>query len=242
MKFNKILLFSVMAFSLVLSACTPTKTDEAMMDKPTAAMMEETPEAMMAKPTEAKDEKPTDAMMEKTSTPGMMPHETSTLEAMEKPTGDQAMMKSPAWFDAALINVNTGETFTINDFTGKVLLVETMAQWCPTCKKQQIEVKAMHEKLGMPADLVTIALDIDPNENGDALKNYAASNGFDWIYAVPSAEVSREIGNLYGIQFLNPPSAPILVIDRKGEVHPLPFGIKSTDELIKAIEPYLNGM
>ena len=41
MKIHKILLFSVMAFSLVLSACTPTKTDDTMMDKPTAAMMEE---------------------------------------------------------------------------------------------------------------------------------------------------------------------------------------------------------
>ena len=32
---------------------------------------------------------------------------------------------------------------------GKVVLVETMAQWCSTCKKQQGEVKALHEKLGM---------------------------------------------------------------------------------------------
>ena len=92
----------------------------------------------------------------------------------------------------------TGETFTIADFKGKVVLVETMAQWCPTCKRQQMEVKALHEQLGMPADLVTIALDIDPNENGDALKTYAAGNGFDWIYAISPADVSREIGNLYG--------------------------------------------
>jgi thiol-disulfide isomerase/thioredoxin len=234
MKFNKILLFSVMALSLVLSACGANGSDDATMSKPTEAMMEQ--------PANAMPENPTEAMMEKTTTPEMSVQETAAPDAMKKPIDDGDMMKSPAWFGAVLTNVSTGETFTINDFKGKVLLVETMAQWCPTCKKQQIEVKSLHEKIGMPTDLVTIALDIDPNEDSDTLKTYAANNGFDWIYAVPSAEVSREIGNLYGNQFLNPPSAPILIIDRKGEVHPLPFGIKSADDLIKAIQPYLDGM
>jgi thiol-disulfide isomerase/thioredoxin len=129
--------------------------------------------------------------------------------------------------------------FTINDFRGKVVLVETMAQWCPSCKKQQVEVKSLIEKLGMPADLVVIALDTDPNEDRDSLKAYASNNGFDWVYAVAPAEVSREISNLYGVQFINPPSTPILVIDRKGEAHPLHFGIKSTDDLLKSIEFFL---
>jgi thiol-disulfide isomerase/thioredoxin len=171
-------------------------------------------------------------MMDKTATPEAM---------MDKPT-EGAMMEAPAWFSTPLTNVNSGENFTINDFKGKVVLVETMAQWCPSCKKQQQQVKTLHEKLGMPADLVSIVLDIDPNESADTLKAYAAGNGFDWIYAVAPAEVTREISNLYGDQFLNPPSTPILIIDRKGEVHMLPFGIKSADELKEAIEPYLNGM
>jgi thiol-disulfide isomerase/thioredoxin len=184
-----------------------------------------------AKPDETMMEKPTEAMMDNTVTP----------EAMMEKTPEDGMMKAPAWFNVPLTNVNTGETLTINDFKGKVILVETMAQWCPNCKKQQLEVKSLHEKLGMPADLVSIALDIDPNENAETLKAYATSNEFDWIYAIAPAEVSREIGNLYGDQLLNPPSTPILIIDRHGEVHLLRFGIKSADELKEAVEPYLNG-
>ncbi|MCK7526838.1 MAG: hypothetical protein MZV64_59190 [Ignavibacteriales bacterium] len=38
----------------------------------------------------------------------------------------------------------------------------------------------------------------------------------------PPADVSREIASLYGDQFLNPPSTPMLIIDRKGVAHPLP--------------------
>jgi thiol-disulfide isomerase/thioredoxin len=136
--------------------------------------------------------------------------------------------------------VQTGEAFTINDLKGKVVLVETMAIWCSNCKKQQGQVKALHELLGMREDFVSLGLAIDPNENGDALKSYIDSNGFDWYYAVSSTDVSREIAALYGDQFLNPPSTPMLIIDRKGVAHPLPFGVKSADDLLKALQPFLD--
>jgi hypothetical protein len=32
----------------------------------------------------------------------------------------------------------------------------------------------------------------------------------------------------------------MLVIDRKGEAHPLPFGITNADELMKFIQPFLD--
>ena len=51
--------------------------------------------------------------------------------------------------------------------------------------------------------------------------------------------MARDIGNIYGEQFLNPPSAPIFVVDRHGASHVLPFGLKSADDLMKAIQPYL---
>ncbi len=59
-----------------------------------------------------------------------------------------------------------------------------------------------------------------------------------WIYAIAPAEVSREISSLYGDQFLNPPSTPMLLIDRHGNVHPLPFGLKNAGELASLIESY----
>ena len=85
----------------------------------------------------------------------------------------------------------------------------------------------------------SIGLDIDPNEDAVTLKNYIERNGFTWLYAVSPIEVSREISQLYGDQFLNPPSTPMLIIDRAGEVHLLPFGIKSASELQSALEPFL---
>ncbi len=213
-------LFSIMILmAVILTACGGTPTPDAMMDKP-------------------------DAMMPNgTSTPdAMMPHETPFADAMmdEATAMPGAMMESPDWFSASLTDARTGQAFTVNDFKGKVVLVETMAVWCSNCLSQQEQIKAYHEMLGSRDDLVSLTIDIDPNESAEALSDYVNRTGFDWLYAIASADVSHEIAALYGDQFLNPPSTPILVVDRHGAVHPLPFGLKSADDLMKAIQLYLD--
>ena len=160
--------------------------------------------------------------------------------AAPAPAGENPAVDTPAWFAISITDVNTGSAFTINDLKGKVVLVETMAMWCSNCLKQQKQVKALHDLLGDNKDLVSIGLAIDPNEIAEDLKDYTQGNGFDWVYAVSPAELSRELSNLYGDQFLNPPSTPMLVIDRQGGVHPLPFGIKSAEELKGFLEPFLS--
>jgi len=177
--------------------------------------------------------------MDKPTEDVMMSHNTPAPDTMSTPVAS-VMMESPKWFDVSMTNVQTDEAFTINGLKGKVVLVETMAIWCTNCKHQQGQVKALHALLGKRDDFVSLGLDIDPNENSDALKVYVDNNNFDWYYAVPSKDVSREISALYGDQFLNPPSTPMLIVDRHGMAHPLPFGIKSADDLMKALQPFLD--
>ena len=215
MKSKQYLFTIVLLAAFLVSACggTPTPMAETMIDK-------EMPTA--------------DTMMDE---------ETPTADAMmdeEMPTAD-AMMESPAWYSTSLTDVTTGESFKINDIKGKVVLVETMAIWCSNCKKQQVQLNILHDLLGERDDFVSIGLDIDMNENAADLKKYVESNGFNWLYAVATTEVIQDISRNYGDQFLNPPSTPMLVIDRHGEAHPLPFGIKSAEELQKFIQPFLDG-
>jgi cytochrome oxidase Cu insertion factor (SCO1/SenC/PrrC family) len=185
-------------------------------------------------------DKPEEEMMEKPTEEAMTPHDTPAPDAMAEPT-EEARVELPAWFGASFKDLRSGEAFTVNDFRGKVILVETMAVWCSTCYQQQIQIKALHESLGMREDFVSISLDVDPNEDESILSEYTQQNsGFDWRYAIASPDTIREIGNTYGNQFLNPPSAPILVIDRQGVAHPLPFGLKSAEEMRKMIQPYLD--
>ena len=215
MKIRNTLFSIVLLMVILLTACGGAVASDSMMDEKEGMseepMMEENHDDIMVEPTQ-------DTMMDEGAD----------------------MMESPTWFGASLTDARTGQTFHINDFQGKVVLVETMAIWCTNCLKQQGQVKALHEQLGARDDFISIGLDIDPNENTAALKTYVENKGFDWLYAVPAKDVSREIASLYGDQFLNPPSTPIVVIDRHGEAHPLPFGIKSADDLMQAIQPFLD--
>jgi thiol-disulfide isomerase/thioredoxin len=231
MKLYGLTLAALIALAACAPAAAPAQTPEAMMEKTPEAMMDTTPDAMM--PSDAM----TDTMMAATPD-AMMPSDAMT-DTMMAATPD-AMMARPAWFSAALTEATTGATFTIQDFKGKVVLVQTMAMWCPTCLQQQQQIEALHEQLGMRDDLVSLSIDVDVNENLAGLKDYVAKNAYDWMYTVASPDVAREISNLYGAQFLNPPSTPMLIIDRHGEAHPLPFGVKSAADLQKALEPFLN--
>jgi len=147
--------------------------------------------------------------------------------------------KVPEWFTISLVDVQTGESFNMNDFSGKVVLVETMAIWCPNCVVQGGEVRDLHTLLGERDDLISVSLDIDVNEEGPALKDYAEGYGFDWHFAIAPLEIARALGNSYGANYLNPPLSPMLIIDRSGEVHTLEHGKKSAEMLLESLLPYL---
>ena len=152
---------------------------------------------------------------------------------------EPTVVARPAWFDMELTDVQTSETFTMNEYTGKVVLLETMAIWCPNCVVQANEVRNLHKLLGDPADLISVTLDVDFNEDEASLKEYASGYGFDWHFAVAPLEVARALGNLYTAQYLNPPLSPMLIIDRDGNVHHLEYGLKEAETLQKIVEPYL---
>ena len=119
---------------LVLNACAPAMVKDAMPEKSPETMgnrtevMMETPADAMAKPTEVMMEtspdtmeKPTEVMME------------TPADIMEKST--EVMMETPKWFSASLTDVASGKAFKIADYKGKVVLVETLAQWCSNCRE-----------------------------------------------------------------------------------------------------------
>jgi cytochrome oxidase Cu insertion factor (SCO1/SenC/PrrC family) len=154
-------------------------------------------------------------------------------------TATAASTTIPDWFEMELIDAQTGESFTIHDYAGKVVLVETMAIWCPNCIVQGNEVRKLHQALGNPEELISVSLDVDLNEDQASLKEYASGYGFDWHFAVAPILVARALGNLYSAEYLNPPLSPMLIIDREGSVVELEYGLKDVATLQKIVEPYL---
>jgi peroxiredoxin len=168
---------------------------------------------------------------------GGTPSATGKPSTTEAPAASETPL--PEWFALEMKDVNSGATFTINDFSGKVVLLSTMAQWCPNCLIQQAYIHKMYGQLGHPENLVLVSLDVDVNEDEESLKQFTDEYGFDWRFAVSPLMVSRALGNLYTAQYLNPPLDPAMIIDRRGNVHHLPYGIKDADTLQQDVEPYL---
>jgi cytochrome oxidase Cu insertion factor (SCO1/SenC/PrrC family) len=145
----------------------------------------------------------------------------------------------PGWLDIELTEVTSGGTFTIGGFAGKVVLLEAMATWCPTCRQQGNEVKKLRQALGSSDQLVSVSIDVDPNEDAALLVKYASGSSFDWRFAIAPTQLGRDLADLYGPEFLNPPYAPMLIVDRDGGVHPLPDYLKTADQLQADLAPYL---
>lgn len=144
----------------------------------------------------------------------------------------------PAWLSVKFTDAVTGQDFTINDFKGKVVVVELMAAWCPNCLAEGQQLKALRNMVGSD-DLVVVTLGIDLKEDAAVLKKYAQENGFDWRYAVAPLEAMRDIGNLYGALFMDPTLSPTLIVDRQGEIYKMNFGFKKAKDIKKAIDPLL---
>ena len=159
-----------------------------------------------------------------------------TADAMVKPAGDAAMHTGPAWFDISLKDVNSGQAFKLSDFKGQIVLVEGMAAWCTNCLRQQRELISLHGQIGDAA--ISVAIDVDLNEDEALLRQHAERNGFDWRYAVATPELAQALADAFGNQFLNPPSVPMFLIDKECGVHLLDFGHKTVAYLTAQIQTY----
>ncbi len=133
------------------------------------------------------------------------------------------------WKDIELEDIKTGKKFKISDFKNKPILLETFAVWCPTCKKQQDQIKKLHNKIG--DDVISISVAIDPTENKDIIKEHFDRYGYDWFFAVDKSDFSKKLVDEFGINVVNAPSAPIVLICEDQKTRLLKFGVKSIDFL-----------
>lgn len=143
---------------------------------------------------------------------------------------------SVPWRDILLRDVATDKSFRISDFKGKVVVLETMGVWCPTCVRQQIEAAKLHDSLG--DEVVFITLDVDPNEDEARVQGHLDRYGFDWLFAISPIDLSRQLEAEFGTTILNVTSTPIVILDREQEAHLLRYGLKSAEEIGREIAKY----
>ena len=69
-------------------------------------------------------------------------------------SGDPVPLLSPPFRDDA------GQTLTLDDFAGRVILMNIWATWCPPCREEMPALDALQLRLGGP-DFVVVPISID---------------------------------------------------------------------------------
>lgn len=157
--------------------------------------------------------------------------ESADAEAMADQT-DEAMA-APVWQTIALTNAVTGESFTLADFAGRTVFVEPMATWCTNCRRQLNNVAQARAQLG--EDVVFVGLSLETNLSNAELAEYAAGNGFDWVWAVMSEEMLQQLAQEFGRTITNAPSTPHFIIRADGSFTDLVTGIDSPEQIVAQI-------
>ena len=148
--------------------------------------------------------------------------------------GDNISYGPDNWRNIEVTDVTTGETFTLSDFSGQYLLIETFAVWCPTCLSQQIEIAKMRQSSDDPA--LHFSLDVDPSEDENRVREHLERYSFDWVFVVAPREMSQSLVDEFGVTIVNAPSAPMILMCPDGSARLLRTGVKPAGELANEIE------
>ena len=138
------------------------------------------------------------------------------------------------WMEIELHDVAGGDTFTVGDFAGRPILVESFAVWCPTCTVQQREIGRLKQQEGEA--IVHISLDTDPNEDEARIEEHLARNGFDWYYAVSPIDLTQALIDDFGLTVVNAPGAPIVLVCPDQSSRLLRTGVKTAEDLLAEVE------
>lgn len=145
---------------------------------------------------------------------------------------DAAMMQDlPAWQTMALTDARTGATFTLADFVGKHVFVETMATWCPNCREQLGNVKSAAARADA-AQTVFVAISVETDLPPATLAQYADDNDFPWTFAVATPAMVQALAETFGQTIANPPATPHFILLPDGSHGDLVTGFESGDQLL----------
>ena len=225
---------SLAAVSL-LAACGSSDTDDTGAEPAATEAMAEQPATTeaMTDDTTSTDAMTDESMSDESMTDESMADHPETTVAMADDAMTEDAMAPAAWQTVQLTDVD-GVAFTLDDFHGTPVFVETFATWCPNCKKQLEDTNAAAAQLGDQA--VFIALSVETDLSADDVAEYAADNGFDSIrFAVMTPEALAAVVEGLGQSAANPPSTPKVVIDPMGHAGELETGFESVDDIVAKV-------
>ena len=119
-----------------------------------------------------------------------------------------------------------GKEVALSDFRGKYVVLDFWASWCPDCRKDAPEVKALWEKYGDKVAFVGVSFDTEK----DKWTEYINENGLGWCHVSPLAKWKEtQVSQDYKVNWI--PS--MYLVDPEGKIV---FGTVMLDKLANELE------
>jgi cytochrome c-type biogenesis protein len=105
------------------------------------------------------------------------------------------------------LNDLEGNTFSLTDYRGKIVILDFMATWCGSCKIVEKNLHKINEEFG--SDIVIISIDVDVTETEEEVLEYKKNQQINWTIAI---DKQGEVKLKYDVTEL----AKVVIIDQDG--------------------------
>ena len=127
--------------------------------------------------------------------------------------------------DFALKNLK-GHTVRLADFTGKVVLLNFWATWCPPCRIEIPHLKELYAKY-QDKGLEVVGVSLDHAGEG-VVKTFVEKNQINYPILLGNDNIVMDYGGILGI-----PTS--FLVDRQGKIRQKLFGLQSKEVFEQAI-------
>ena len=132
-------------------------------------------------------------------------------------------------FDFDLPDLN-GKILSLQDFDGKVLVINFWATWCPPCEEEMLKLNRLHQRY-RKNDLVVIGIALD-KDSLDLVKPFVREKGIGYQILRGNEEVLTNLGDFSGVP-------TTLIVGRKGNIKKKYDGSFDEDDLEKSLKELL---
>lgn len=130
-----------------------------------------------------------------------------------------------SWKDAE------GNTGSLTDLRGKVVLVNFWATWCVPCRKEIPDLIEINNDMD-PDEFVLLGVSVDAASDIQKVDMFIVDQEINYVNILDDGRLTRHFGNIRAIP-------TTFILDKEGTVQETIVGIRSKDQFMEKIQKYL---